>query len=1577
MALAILMILLSISWGLAFAAPALIEDLNIGSNPQTASTPPGNHLHNDISPAAAAGPALNKWSQFTAPTVSSGGTIYSGRATSIAVNASNPLNLYVGASLGGVWKSTDGGTTWSPLTDSQPSLAVGALALSPDQKTIYAGTGDPTHTVDSYYGAGMLKSSDGGRTWSVLGVPVFSQSAISAILVSQSNPNRILAADTWAICCKGITTVESPSGVGVFLSTDGGNTWTKTLSSPPNHGVASLAADTNNPNTVYAGDFAGAVYRSTDGGASWSQLIQAPSPKSPGKVVVAVTPTLTNQVIFAFTVSQGTLVQIARFNLANGSIVYLPTPPAAPGYSDACGGHCDNDLVMVADPSTPNLLYFGALDIYRSTDGGQTWTDLGGYSGQTHPGQHVLTLSPAASSTIFLGNDGGIWKSSDRGTTWGNLNAGLGTLLVNTIAFGPNGSYLAGTKDNGCLRYTGGNSWNQLLGGDGGWMGYEANKTSVMYCTQPRVVFQKSMDGGNTWHWTARGINTIDPSVYYVPVVQYPNQSQGIYLATNRIYNGSSGFTNWTKQNKWNNVTTWSDYGGNLNGGSITALAVAPSNKTVWWLGDSSGNIKISATSRVINKVFQQPAANWQPLAAYNGYVTGIAVNASKRYQAYASVVQLGVAYTSVAQVSVIKLTRTITNYTVAVSRSCATNGCVNLNVTTTLSTPIIAWKVLFLPFPGPNINVIKMDRATNYLYVGTDIGVYFSSDAGNTWKTAGVGLPNVPVYDMAIDSVNHALIVATQGRGVWSLPLLSTVTLTLSYSIQGGGPNVPAPTLTYFSAGQQKNVSLSGSPSPFTVDFASSWSVTNPLAGGTASQRFTTSQPASGTATSSQTTNLVYYNQYLLMFNYTLVGGGKGFTPPTIQFSQFGSTTSASAGTINWADAGTTYTYPTTLLGSSASERWSTATPTGTIANSVPVLPNFFHQYLVSLSYLLVGGGGPSPPTILTSAFGSAFTQSVTLNSVPYWLDAQASYSVTNPLQGSGNSERWYTFTATGSITSSGPLTFSYYNQYLLTVTGANLPEQWFTVGTIAKFNITGVFGRSGGTGNRLISYTIDGQGNTSVPATASPVTISVPMGSPHKVDLKSVAQYQVNLGTMPSEAISSITPPTVPGDNYWYDSGTAINLVLNGVWNRTSYTGTRLSGYSVNGGDIISVSSLQPVKVLSSSALEGYYSVSARTTPQYLVDTSSGSLSSVSPPSIKGDAGWYDQGASITAIYNYVWNNQGNQSRLSATGYSIGGANHTLSRLATGGFKVGFKVTAPTAIIVNSVQQYLLKVSGVRAITLSMPSPTGDGYYDSGSNVTVSTNYVWNLSSDKSRDGLTSFTLDGVTTNVTRAEAGNFTTPPIQFRSFHSLTFNSVKQFFVNFQFADNRGSKTLTPSSFQIKVNGQLAKITGTQLWLDNGSQFTFLNIVWGGTNVSPLAATAYSVTGPTNVVVQCRVFDVTIRTVDALGLPVAGATANIVLANGTQISAHSDADGSITLPLVPLGRFDATISNLGASARISGDASAGSIAQARVPLSFDTIGLIIGVVAAIAGGSIFFLRRRRGRKEKEKTVVGKEA
>jgi uncharacterized repeat protein (TIGR02543 family) len=266
----------------------------------------------------------------------------------------------------------------------------------------------------------------------------------------------------------------------------------------------------------------------------------------------------------------------------------------------------------------------------------------------------------------------------------------------------------------------------------------------------------------------------------------------------------------------------------------------------------------------------------------------------------------------------------------------------------------------------------------------------------------------------------------------------------TLSYSISGGGTGYSAPTLTGTEFGSAYTPSLTGTATAYWLDSGSSWSVTNLLSGSSSSERWDTSQTTSGTVSATQTIAYTYYNQYSIIFQYSVSGSGSGYSAPTVTYTQFGTggqtvTAVTSGGTAVWDDAGTTYSYTNPLSGSSSSEQWATSSATGTASASTTVSKTYYNQYSFTLSYSVSGGGsGYSAPTLTGTQFGSAYTPSLTGTATAYWLDSGSAWSVTNPLSGSSTSERWDSSqTASGTVSSSSPttaggtLTFTYYNQY------------------------------------------------------------------------------------------------------------------------------------------------------------------------------------------------------------------------------------------------------------------------------------------------------------------------------------------------------------------------------------------------------------------------------------------------------------------------------------------------------------------------------------------------------------------
>ncbi len=1543
----------------------------------------------------ATSPGLNAWTELGPkplldPNMQNFGTApFSGRVTAIAINSSNPSNIYLGAAQGGVWKSLDGGTNWAPVTDFQTSLAIGAITISPDGKTLYAGTGEPNHSGDSYYGAGLLKSVDGGKSWTVLGSSSFSNAAISGIVISQG-VSRILVSTTRAVCCKIGYSVTSASAEGVFLSTDGGTTWSSTLSSPSS-GVAQLMVDPSNQNTIYAADFTGAVWISTDTGSTWANLISYTSPALQGRVAVAASAALANTLFAAFVDSSGELIGVFRYNIKTDTLTELGQPPTPSGQGSACNTQCWYDLLLVSDPSNSNYLYLGTIDLFRSSDGGNSWTDIGGYSGTIHPDQHGFAFLQGTSSTIFSGNDGGIWKSTDRGTSWTNLNNGLGTIQFESITGSPGSLLFGGTQDNGCDQYTG-TSWSIIQGGDGGWTGFESSNPSIMYCNYAFLQFQKSIDGGKTWNPADTGINLDDTSLFYAPVAQDPNTAGTIYIGGTHIYRTTNFAKNWT------------DASGILGSSRVTALTVAPSNSKWVFLGDSSGTVKVS----------RDGGATWQQiLTPQNVPVTGLAVDPSSSSTVYASFAHLGL-------------------YSISLVGG--------------------SWQSMFLNSPQADVNVVRLDPSTKAIYIGTDSGVYYSTDSGSSWASPGTGLPNSAVFDLDYVPATRTLVAATHGRGVWSLIVMQALMMTLSYSVRGGGSGYSAPTLSYTSGGQAKVATLTGSPTPFVMDTGTSWSIADTLAGSSASERWHTNQVTTGTP-ETQPITFVYYHQSLTTLGYSVVGGAGYVTPtaPTVNANQYGTNISLSLGS-NWVDSGSPFAYPTQLQSThpNSQERWLASSPIGSISSEPTIRIQYYHQVMMTVSYSVLGGGSPSAPTFSYFYVGAGSSIGLTGNPKSVWLDTN-NYSVTDPLVGSGSTERWSAF-GTGQDFGS-PRIFIYVHQYHVDVSGGIVTESWFDAGSTAKVNTTGVSGRNSGVGSRVYSYSLDGGFPITVTPTTGAITvqimmdaphslllntlqqfeltldagaqrslssvvqptitgddywydagtvviytgngvferasgsgsratswsldsgqssgiatagtfspISISMAAPHALRVAVVTQYQLSLDQGANVALKSITSPTLSQDNYWFDAGTEVQVDLNGVWDRVSGTGNRLLSYAINGGASTPVATSGGVAVLSAT-MGSAQSISTSVSTQFLLEIHSGSLVSVTQPTIHKDVGWYDSGTAVEAVYNYVWNVT-QSSRVTGFGYSVGAAPNTnLARNGNGTFAVNLSMDKPQTITIAFLSQFRLDVSGGGGLAFSVPSPTGDVFYDSGTSVSVRTARTWNLEGG-SRQNLISYILDGIATNVTGAETGDYNTPPIFMNQHHSLAFNNVTQYLVTFSFTDNTGIQTITPSAVEIDVNGVgIQAVAGSKVWINGGGSFAITKLIWENVDVRPAIPQIYGVSSPTNVTTRTRVFELSLDVTDPFGQPVSGASVSLLLANGTRIERNTGSDGKVSIPLIPAGTFNGTITNLGVSSQVHGDASTQAASEGKVAMSILLLGIVGGIVVIAVAGVFLGVRRRR--------------
>ena len=332
-----------------------------------------------------------------------------GRIRSILVHPTIPNTMWVGGVDGGVWKTLNGGTTWLPLNDFMANLAVVSLVMDPtDPNTIFAGTGEGDSNVDAVRGAGIFKTSDGGTTWTQL-----SSTANSSFYYV----NRL------SICPTNHLILLAATGTGIWRSTNGGTSWTQAYST---EAMLDIAFDPTGANAIASGSSYGATGEalySTDGGVTWTAATGLPTA---GRIEIAYAMSSPNIVYASANNNQGEVYQSTdggqTYTLTRTGDSYL----SGQGWYDNC---------IWVDPTNPNLVVVGGTDIWRSTDGGVTFTDIGGYSGSIHPDQHAIvptsSYNGSSSRTVYIGNDGGIFRATDIATAtassgWTTLNNNLG-----------------------------------------------------------------------------------------------------------------------------------------------------------------------------------------------------------------------------------------------------------------------------------------------------------------------------------------------------------------------------------------------------------------------------------------------------------------------------------------------------------------------------------------------------------------------------------------------------------------------------------------------------------------------------------------------------------------------------------------------------------------------------------------------------------------------------------------------------------------------------------------------------------------------------------------------------------------------------------------------------------------------------------------------------------------------------------------------------------------------------------------------------------------------------------------------
>jgi len=417
-----------------------------------------------------------------------------GRLNAVAFHPNNPEIIWVGAPSGGLWKTVNGGITWSTNTDYLPNLGVTSIVIHPHNPAImYLGTGDgdafDTFTI------GVLKSTDGGQTWNTTGLQpgVDERWVISKLLMHPSDPETLLAA----------------LNKGIYKSTDGGNTWTQQVAG----NFKDIEVNPANPSTWYGAASGDGIYKSTDSGEKWSKRFSALPRSGFDRIAIALSPSAPHIIYAVYVDLEDGFFGLYR-SIDNGDSWELRSnSPNLLGWrvngSDT-GGQAWYDLTLAVYPSNPNIVYVGGVNLWKSVDGGVNWEITAHWSGDggvpyVHADHHDFKFHPSSDNTLFSGNDGGLFKSTDGGTSWTDLSSGLAIHQVYRLGVSAQepGRIVVGTQDNGSDLYMQG-TWNSVLFADGMECAIDPQDNSIMYCSIYFGNFYRSNDSGRNWSFISR-----------------------------------------------------------------------------------------------------------------------------------------------------------------------------------------------------------------------------------------------------------------------------------------------------------------------------------------------------------------------------------------------------------------------------------------------------------------------------------------------------------------------------------------------------------------------------------------------------------------------------------------------------------------------------------------------------------------------------------------------------------------------------------------------------------------------------------------------------------------------------------------------------------------------------------------------------------------------------------------------------------------------------------------------------------------------------------------------------------------
>ena len=612
------------------------------------------------------------------------------------------------------------------------------------------GDGGDTYTI------GILKTTDGGTTWNTTGLSYFMANTrqISRILLDPTNSNTLLVA----------------SSAGIFRSTDGAATFTNTQTGS----FKDMEFKPGDPNTVYT--CGSEVYRSTNNGLNWTKITSGlPASANVSRLSLAVTPNDNNYVYILAAKAAPDYGFEGIYRSTNGGTSYTKVTTSSPanvlGWNSNggdTGGQGWYDLTIAVSPTNKDEITTGGVNVWRSTNGGSSFTLNGHWTGSgapyTHADNHDLVY--ANGTTTYLANDGGLFRTTNNGATWTDLSNGL--QIAQMYGFGQSTTnanlIIQGWQDNGTNRYLNG-TWQEVMGGDGMLAFIDWNNDQNMWGSQYEGSLNRSTNGGASWSGATSGINEV--GAWVTPWSQDPVTPGTIYAGFINMWKSTNGGASWTKISTLGGTTT------------MTTFSVSPANNQVIWAA-KPGSFYLTTNG----------GTNWTTISNVpSGTITSIACSNTDANKAW-------ITY----------------------------SGFNNNNKVFQTNDQGATWINLSGSIPNIPINCIVYENNSNdAIYIGTDVGAFYKNATLNVWQPFNNGLPNVIVSELHIYYATGMIRASTYGRGMWE----SGLYVPGSYaplSAFGASANITCPgaaiQFSDFSAGQPTSWDWSfpgGNPSTST----------------------------------------------------------------------------------------------------------------------------------------------------------------------------------------------------------------------------------------------------------------------------------------------------------------------------------------------------------------------------------------------------------------------------------------------------------------------------------------------------------------------------------------------------------------------------------------------------------------------------------------------------------------------------------------------------------------------------------------------------------------------------------------